>query len=642
MLERIQEILAAALAAKAKATETAEDETTLSFEEKMTAVREAVAAEAQALEYDPETGEGPLADARTAAQERFDAVKAGPKNGAALEELRLTGAYKDGLTAQMNALAEWDDAEGGEDLKKDPAAEGGEGEGAEGGEGSDGEGGSEGDGSDDGDGGEGEGSGDGGAEGGTEDLLDEPTEGPRELISATARGRRRRVRASALGSGRTGQIRSRRSARRKLAPIMAGAIGKDITNEDGIEHLDFDTDFVRNFEDAIALGATGESRSIVASVNPYGRPTRGGEGVLTHDYVHNHEVMFGDREDLSVTAAVCGPAEPIREIQSCFTADTPVLDSMTIRQAMYGQIQVYAPAQLPEDATGIMLPAPDCETCPGEADIDCLTVECVDPLDPVKASPIQACLCVSESLAFSAPFVLESYMNLLSARYAQVLEIQRLQAIRAQSFNRTFTPPYGAAQGIVQAAAQVMHLIASNSRYSGPAEDYQIVIPRGSTYTMLADIMNRIFGCNHALDDYLEALDDLGISTIVQTLDADGQHCTQGALNVPATFTGDLGPAGCAPLEPFHQTPSLYIYRKDKFLTASPFDIQVGIDSRDKHEIEQGCVRMIRREWWVPPVAFGCSPSIVLDFEEMCAAGTGPDATDPAGCGMEGGDEGGK
>lgn len=456
---------------------------------------------------------------------------------------------------------------------------------------------------------------------------EEEVGGPRELVSASVR--KRKVKAS---------VTNRRGARRPLAAIRAGAV-------DGVnsgDELGF-MEFGGHLSQAIASVASSGTEKIVATVNPYGSKAEWDtSSMLTGSAVDNHRVLFGDREDLSVTAAVCGPAEPIREIQTCFQADTPVLDSLTVRQADYGQIQVYAPAMLPEGSTGIMVPAPDCETCPGEADIECLTVECVDPLPPVPATPSQACLCVSESLMFSAPFVLESYMQLLSARYAQILEIQRLQAIRAQSYNRTFTPSHGAAQGIFQAAAQVMHLISSNPRYNGDLSDYQIVIPRGAMFTALADIMNRIYGCDHALDDYLGALDDLGISTIIQTLDADGQHCDAGALNVPATFTGELGPAGCAPLEPFHQTPSMYIYKRSSFLTASPFDISVGVDaaSRTKQEIEQGCVRMIQRQWWVPPVKFGCEPAIVLDFNAFPACGTGPDVSDPCPTGdpgLEGG-----
>jgi len=657
-VERILEILEAAIEAKAKTEGKPIEGVSLSIDEEIAAVK---AATSEELPGEPDIDKArAAADAALgAATKAYREVKGGPKNTAALRLLRLAGARKDVFTEQVNALKDWDDTkEGSGALKEDPeetdeektAREAKEAEAAEAEakqaeidklkesdpdaakaaqEKLDAES------ADETKAAEERAASDAAAEQGS--LEDEEEVGPRELISATARGRRRKVKASALGSGRSGIIRGKRDARRQVSPITAGATGEHGKTGNEVSFMEFGADL----QDAIAWGANGNDLKIVASVNPYGRPSEwDGDQVLGNDATKNHEILFGGREDLSVTAAVCGPAEPIREIQTCFTADTPVLDSLTMRQAMYGQIQVYAPASLPEGMTGIMLPAPDCENCPGDAKIDCLKVECEDPLEPHKATPIQACLCVSESLAFSAEFILESYMELLSARYAQVLEIQRLQAVRAQSWNRTFRPPYGAAAGIVQAAAQVMHLISNNSRYTGPVDDYQIVIPRGTSYTMLADLMNRVFGCDHALDDYLAALSDLGISTIIQTLDADGQHCGVAEGNVPMGFTGPVGPEGCAPLEPFHQSPSIYIYRKDSFLTASPFELQVGIDSREKHEIEQGCVRMIQRQYWIPPVKFGCAPSIVLDFDAMCASGTGPDMTDPVGCDMEGGDNG--
>ena len=407
----------------------------------------------------------------------------------------------------------------------------------------------------------------------------------------------------------------------EMAAITAGA--NSTQHQDGSD-MSF-SDLGRAWADALASGSDGVR--IIASLNQYGR-ANDNPNALGSDAVANHKTLFGGREDLTVTAAVCGPAEPIRRLPDCFQMGMPFSQVLTTQQVRYGSIQVYAPLTCPEDLDAVMIPGPECANCAPTSKQICLNAACVKPLDPIEAIPTSACLCVPEQLFFADDFVLEQYIKQLSTGYEQSLERWRMGVVRENSFVRQFTSPYGHSLGVKQAGLQIAANLGYKARCNEGVDlsDYYMVIPPGDKYAAMADEVNRVCDTANGGDDLVAWFESKGVTTIAALdFDLNGSIST----DAPTGFTGELGNAGAAPLEGFHQTPSMYFVPRGKFLHGSPFDIEVGVDNRDKSEVESGCSKMIRREWHTPPVPFGCKPSVVVDFTEVCAAGTKPGAVDP-------------
>jgi len=153
---------------------------------------------------------------------------------------------------------------------------------------------------------------------------------------------------------------------------------------------------------------------------------------------------------------------------------------------------------------------------------------------------------------------------------------------------------------------------------------------------MLADALNRTWGTSYGLDDLMQELSNMGVSDFVEILEEDPDSTTAAGAR-PVVDNTLVGNANVAPLEPFYATPTFHLYRKDSFITGSPFSTQLGFGDREKTELASGCSRMIMREYWLPPVHYGCRPSFVIDFDAFCASGSGPDRQAPVCAGSEAG-----
>ena len=410
------------------------------------------------------------------------------------------------------------------------------------------------------------------------------------------------------------------------APVEMATITAGASSSAGPGNAMSFSDLGRGIADALSNGGNGIS--IVASVNAYGH-VADNENALGDNARRNHEILFGGRQDLTVTAAVCGPPEPIRRLPDCFQMGMPFSQVLTTQQVRYGSIQVYAPLSLPDNIDAVMIPGPECVNCAPNMDQECLCAACVEPLDAVDAIPLSSCLQVPEQLMFADDFVLEQYVKQLTTGFERSVERWRMGVVRENSYVRQFTSPYGHSLGVRQAAMQVMAQLSYKTRSNGGIVDlsnYFMVIPPGDKFVAATDEMNRVVRSQNGMDDYIAWFESKG-ATVIEAMDFDLAGSIDPAP--PTGFTGALGNAAAAPLEGFHQTPSIYFVPRGKFLHGSPFDIEVGVDNRDKSEVESGCTRMIRREWWTPPVPFGCASSVVVDFTEACAPGTYPGAVGP-------------
>lgn len=368
--------------------------------------------------------------------------------------------------------------------------------------------------------------------------------------------------------------------------------------------------------------------TVVATVNGYDpdMPRLGA------DPVANQAILYPNADGINdITAAVCGPVQPIAVIPECFRSGEPMGATFTTAPTSFGQIQIYEPQGLGTPA-GIDLDAASCVDCdetPADP-IDCLQADCILPGAPVGPKPYLACLCVDEELAFSNPIVLQHHLRRLTAFWDQQKELRRMERVRAQSYVRRFTAPYGSAAGVHQAIAQVKSAIMADPRFTGEFSNYIAFIPGGHSMfsTVMADIGNRFSGSANLGDDVLAGLQELGVGQVVMGLDHEVNSSTAG-FTAPTGFTGALGNGGAADLEEFTQFGTIYLYRREDFLVASPFDIQIGLDTREKSEIPNGCMKLYRREYWIEPLKFGCNPSVVLDFSGLCASGSGPDRQTP-------------
>lgn len=337
----------------------------------------------------------------------------------------------------------------------------------------------------------------------------------------------------------------------------------------------------------------------------------------------NHEVIYGGRRDLSVTAAICAPPEPV-DAPACTNDSEPVGDSLRTFPIRNGQIQVYAPLSLADIGDTLTIPAPDCEGDCGTAapNVNCGTVTSCDPLPAVAVEPMSACLCIPESYMWGNETRVEDAIRLTYQALAAAKEAWRLSWIRSQSFVRTFTAPYGHSLGTKQAILQVLSRL-DYDRTVMPGGSWVVAVPRGANYAVMADQANANgINADGMLEDIVRTL---GNVRLVEYLDWDGD--APGAA--PEGFVGALGNAGSAALEDFHQNPSFYIYHEDKFLHGTLGRSEWGIDATDRELLTKGCRQLIVREWNMRPVAFGCQPSVVVDFDTACVSGARPDTIAP-------------
>lgn len=437
------------------------------------------------------------------------------------------------------------------------------------------------------------------------------------------------------------------AASRETAPIVASAAAQNL---DAGQTMSLG-EMGAALQTAMINGAGRNGDVIIASINPYGNKPDQDDQALGGDARRNHQILHPENPDyISVTAAIgCAPAEPPREIPSMFMQDEPVLGTLTEQRVNYGQIQLYNPSQLDPNQTGLMIPGPECDgvdangnpNCTSSVELKCASVPCIEPNEPVKVIPFTACICVPDDLQFSADYVLADQLDKLNASFAKGKELYRLSEIRKQSIVRQFTPPYGAKAGVKQAALQIAALVKNNQRQAGSFEGYQMVFHGGDMYTMMADAMNRTWGVDNAMDDMMEELRRAGVSDFVELIDHDpAESSVDGAQPRPVINPTLVGNANAAPLEPFYSTPSIYLYRRDSFITGSPFSTQLGFGDREKDELASGCSKMIMRQYWLPPTFYGTRPAFAIDFTEFCASGSGPDRQTPVCAGAVAGGSG--
>ena len=437
------------------------------------------------------------------------------------------------------------------------------------------------------------------------------------------------------------------TASRETAPIVASAAAQNL---DAGQTMSLG-EMGAALQTAMINGAGRNGDVIIASINPYGNKPDQDDQALGGDARRNHEILHPENPDyISVTAAIgCAPAEPPREIPSCFMQDEPVLGTLTDQRVNYGQIQLYNPSQLDPNQTGLMIPGPECDgvdangnpNCTSSVELECASVPCIEPNDPIKVIPMTACICVPDDLQFSADYVLADQLDKLNASFAKGKELYRLSEIRKQSIVRQFTPPYGAKAGVKQAALQIAALVKNNQRQAGDFSGYQMVFHGGDMYTIMSDAMNRTWGVSNGMDDMMQELSRAGVSDFIELIDHDpAESSIAGAAARPVVDPTLVGNANAAPLEPFYSTPSIYLYRRDSFITGSPFSTQLGFGDREKDELASGCSKMIMRQYWLPPTFYGCRPAFAIDFTEFCASGSGPDRQTPVCAGAVAGGSG--
>lgn len=391
----------------------------------------------------------------------------------------------------------------------------------------------------------------------------------------------------------------------------------------------------------------------VGTFNPYGTGVTA--GVLGSNAEENFRTIYGDdtrrmhnidratgrteaaspAERSSFTAALnCkGPAQVIQDIPFCFSQGRPLTDSglISMFEAVNGQIQLYGCSDLPE-MEGLMQEAADCEDCATCPELVCAKHQCIEPNDPLEPNAKITCMCIPESLRFSAPFLLERALEDFAIVNDIAYETMWLEQLRALSIIREIDgaalPEHGGMNTIARTLQTIKGRLALDPRGNcGGLENYAAFIPGGEAMFCAAqmDKLSRVIGCECPGEDTLSMLDDMLGGNIVFGLDQDpnGPQVAEGFIDVWDDDTVNAP----APLEAPVDAGSIYLIPRDSIGTASPLQVAMGIDDRDKCEVASGCLKLVRREWWFDLFQVGCRKPIVLDFKALGTCGTGPDLT---------------
>lgn len=404
-----------------------------------------------------------------------------------------------------------------------------------------------------------------------------------------------------------------------------------------------------DFGQALKESSGGKQRTWIGNHSPLAGMTA---GVLGSNADDNYRTIYGDdtvrmfnvdkatgREQAddrsSFTAALnCkGPVQPIQDIPFCYTQGRPLQDSGLIStfEAINGQIQLYGCHSLPE-VEGLLQEAADCEDCNdcGES-LKCASHQCIEPLKPMEPKPHITCLCVPESLRFSADFVLERALEDFAISTDIAYEQMWLQQLRELSIIRqidgSLKPEHGAYSTMKRTMLTIKSRLAINPRENcGGLDNYSAFIPGGEALFCAAmmDAMSRVVGCECPGEDILQMLEDtVGSLTFGLDQDPNGPQIAEGFTDtwVDDTVNNPL------PLEDPVNAGSVALIPRDSLGLASPLQTEYGIDDRDNCNVHSGCLKLARREWWFDMFQVGCRAPIFADFTNLGTCGTGPDLT---------------
>ena len=446
------------------------------------------------------------------------------------------------------------------------------------------------------------------------------------------------------GGASTLPMEDAKPAKEPFVMASAGASGADILT-------------LEDFGKALKGSIGRRSETFVGEISPLRGVTA---GVLTNNPEENFRLMYGedtkqmfeivdratgkteaDPHRNSFTAAInCGgPPEPVQDIPFCYSQGRPLQDSgiISVFEAVNGQIQLYDCHDLPAVPANFLNddgpPANlgDCVDCDNSPTLVCGAHTCIQPRPAVEPRPFITCMCIPESLRFSADYLLERALEEFAIHTDIVWEQHWLTQLSALSVARSFDAGASAAHGAHAAFQRMLLDIASNMAGNprtncGGLENYSVFVPGGEAMFVAAvkDRISRVVGCDCPGEDILQVISDMTNGNIVFGLDADPT-----ATNNPTfvDYNNEAVGAAPVPLEAGIDAGSLYLIPRDSIGTASPLTVEMGIDDREKAEIERGCLKLIRREWWFDLFTVGCRQPIRIEIDNLNTCGTGPDLT---------------
>lgn len=400
---------------------------------------------------------------------------------------------------------------------------------------------------------------------------------------------------------------------------------------------------VADLGDALDRNKRGETRTIVASFQPFEELGTGGgaipELVGRGSAERNSELMREARNEHSamrrgepMQGAICTPLDIMRDIPDEFNTSEPVTGIFPARPAGRLGFQFFPSVDLSAVTAGV---AQWGETEQAAVDVDdpdtwkvCLDVGC-PTAQTTKATAVVGCLTWDLTTEMSNPENIANLTSALTAMRARAKEGKVLSLIDATSHHYRFEGNYGAVPTVIE----VLNTVIAQATFASRLEEsmYSAILPPGVVAMLAIDLANRGYNPDTVTDVLTYVRDRVpGIRDVIMSLDVS---IGSGVNAEPSPFYG-LNPIGSLDDLPSLDAKSggyhpIRVIDPDDYLYYETGALNVGT-TRDSQLIRANKVQYFAEEF-LGLAKQGPSPAFRVDTR-LCHDGARAGLVEPAGC----------
>jgi hypothetical protein len=324
------------------------------------------------------------------------------------------------------------------------------------------------------------------------------------------------------------------------------------------------------------------------------------------------------------TAAVCGPADIIREIPDCIGMGRPIRALFRQVPSDHSAFQFIPSIGLASVASGVTDWTDADQALVDEADPStwkpCVPLECGVPVQ-VLPERVPSCLTVEVMQSLSTPEQVQNWIATINAQTERVAEGVLLRRIDALSSSYTgIVPFYGALVELYDTLATLLGMAQDINRQID-VSGYVLIVPAGMKLRVGLDNWARIFGPGGSLGDLLTALGIRMVETADPALGALSPWAGSFPLNPPGAVAIALPPAPTTWRLRLLDPASAFFFSPDEFAFGMSRDPQLMRQNRMQWfgELFEGLGKN------------GCAPWFTFDID-LCPNGDRDFGSAPIPC----------